>query len=130
MNYKERYLEEKGYLKGLAVSITSKKHEYKDSQRNEGGSFVEFSTTYKLLRELRKLQYEYRSHHIAYSIRKKVRLPLDNGELTEEATQRYNQIERIVRDGNEPNWDYIREILETYPIVPEVADEEAVCANS
>lgn len=123
MNYKERYLEEKGYLKGLAVSITSKKHEYKNAQREGDDSYCK-------LRDLQKLQYEYRSHHIAYSIRKKVRTPLENGELTEEATQRYNQIERIVRDGNEPNWDYIREILETYPSVPEVADEEAVCSNS
>lgn len=123
MNYKEKYLEEKGYLKGLAANITQTKHEYKEAQRKGEDSYCK-------LRDLQKLQYEYRHHHIAYSIRKKIRCPLENGELTPEATERYKQIERTVRDDNEPNWDYVREILETYPSIQEVDDEASVCVNS
>ena len=120
----EKIQEEKGYLKGLAVNIRNKKHEFKNAQREGIDSYCK-------LRELQKLQYDYRSHHIAYSIRKKIRNPLlPNGELTDEAIERYNQIERVVRDGNEPDWNNIGKILEAYPCVQEVADEEAVCINS
>ena len=120
----EKIQEEKGYLKGLALSIRNKKHEYKNAQREHSGSYTK-------LRELQKLQYDYRSHHIAYSIRKKVHNPLlPNGELTDEAIDRYNQIEKVVRDGNEPDWNNIGKILEAYPSVQEVADEEAVCAHA
>ncbi len=116
----------KFYLKGLAKQIRELKETYKQQQRENNYKKIIF-----FLRQLEKVKYEYRHQHIAYSIVKKVKVIFTETKLlTDEADKRYQQIEKTVRENNEPNWNYIREISEKYSAVSEMDDEKALCVNS
>jgi len=91
----------KQFLKDTASQIRSAKFQFKQAQKNEGTSA---SITFGLQHQLRKLQYEYRHHHIAYcELRGRTR----------------SQIEPKIREHNEPNETYIKQIKEKYAWTPE-----------
>lgn len=105
---KEKIRAEKEWLKKMAVEIRKKRKEWKENQR--AYHFMEAPTTmnweenmrergrmFKAFRQLEQWSYEYRHRHIAYSL---VR------------GNKYYQIERTVREGNEPNMKMVIRILE------------------
>ena len=105
---KEKMRVEKEWLKTMAIEIRKKRKEWKENQR--AYHFMEAPTTmnweenmrergrmYKAFRQLEQWSYEYRHRHIAYSL---VR------------GNKYHQIERTVREGNEPNMKMVIRILE------------------
>ncbi len=107
----------KQWIKDTAKQIRTVKFQYKEAQRNGL-----ISVSNGLLFQLLKLQYDYRHHHIAYSeLRGRTRL----------------QIEPKVREHNEPNEEYIKQIKEKYAWTPEdiqaykerVDAKEALCLN-
>ncbi len=112
----------KQLLKDTASQIRKVRAEFKNAQRND---IYNSNTGYKyieLQHQLLKLQYEYRHHHIAYcELRGRTR----------------SQIEPKIREHNEPNESYIKQIKEKYAWTPEEiqAYEErknakALCLNS
>lgn len=106
----------KQWIKDTAKQIRIVKFQYKEAQRN---GLITMSNS--LLYQLLKLQYDYRHHHIAYSeLRGRTRL----------------QIEPKVREHNEPNEEYIKQIKEKYAWTPEEIkayeerkNAEALCLN-
>jgi len=105
---REKMRVEKEWLKTMAIEIRKKRKEWKENQR--AYHFMEAPTTmnweenmrergrmYKAFRQLEQWSYEYRHRHIAYSL---VR------------GNKYHQIERTVREGNEPNMKMVIRILE------------------
>ena len=105
---REKMRVEKEWLKTMAIEIRKKRKEWKENQR--AYHFMEAPTTmnweenmrergrmYKAFRQLEQWSYEYRHRHIAYSL---VR------------GNKYHQIERTVREGNEPNMKMVILILE------------------
>ena len=138
MEYKEYILSKKYYLKGLSKQIREYKNElrqYYDDRNNMLWSDVEKKYkgrySYQIESDIKRAKYEFRHEHIAYCLAKKTRNNVfdDSGNLTKNALEHYNKIERVVNENNEPNWDNIRGILKTYPGVSEVHDEEIVCAD-
>ena len=126
MERREKILSTKFYLKGLSNLIRELKKLYKQNQR-EG----KITDNWKVFRELEKSKYEFRHQHITYCLAKKVNITHDeNGYLTDEAIERYNKIESKVKDGNEPDWDYVKELSKAYPVIQEVRDEATVCDNA
>lgn len=101
MNYKKQILEAKEYLKSTAVKIRKAKYEYKEAQRKG-------SASWSMLADLNSLRWEYRHEHIAYSLAK---------------GNKYEEIERTVAEGNEPDWKLIDKISSKYKVSE---DEEAV----
>jgi predicted DNA binding CopG/RHH family protein len=108
MERREYIKSRKYYLKGLSIQIRELKIEFKELERNKKDS-------YSKRREVQKAKYEFRHQHIAYCIAR---------------GRTYEQVEQKVRENNEPNQDYIRELLETYPVVSQVDNEKIVCTNS
>jgi alpha-D-ribose 1-methylphosphonate 5-triphosphate diphosphatase PhnM len=106
----------KQFLKDTAKQIKIVRPQFKEAQRS--GVFF---TYYGIHIQLKKLQYEYRHHHIAYcELRGKTRL----------------QIEPKVREYHEPNESYVKLLKKKYAWTPEEiqAYEEkrnakAVCPN-
>jgi len=111
---KEILRTEKEWLKETAIKIRKAKEEWKETQRNNDFSLPTWSDSkfeekfrahcrlYEPLGKLWKLSREYRHRHIAYS-------------LVRGST--YYQIERTVRDGNEPDMKLVTKILEeTYKL--------------
>ena len=108
MERKEYIKSRKYYLKGLSTQIRELKAEFKELERNKKDS-------YSKRREVQKAKYEFRHEHIAYCmVRGKT----------------YKQIERSVRENNEPNEDYIEQLLNSYPAIPQVDNEAIVHSNS
>ena len=128
---KEILRTEKEWLKQTAIEIRKTKEEWKHNQRTYDFTFPrwndpkweeklrERSKMYAPAGKLWRLSREYRHRHIAYS-------------LVRGST--YYQIERTVRDGNEPDMKLVTKILEeTYKLkwtnineLPEPMDKE-VC---
>jgi hypothetical protein len=108
MERKEYIKSRKYYLKGLAQQIRELKTEFKELERNrkprEGKR-----------REVQKAKYEFRHEHIAYCMAR---------------GKSYEQVEQKVRDNNEPNQEYIEQLLNAYPPVPQVDNETIVHSNS
>lgn len=123
MEYKEYIKSKKFYLKGLAQQIRQLKAEFKELEKSKKDS-------YSKRHEVDRARYEFRHEHITYFFARKVPNAFANGLISEEADKRYFEVERTVHEGNEPNWDYIREIYETYPVIPQVDHEASVCADS
>ena len=108
----------KKYIKETATQIRITRAHHKEAQRDG-----QINRANKFLRELHGLQYEYRHHHIAYcELRGKTRL----------------QIEPKIREHNEPNDSYIKQLKEKYAWTPEEieayeerkeARNEAICAH-
>lgn len=121
MKRKEYLQSKKFYLKGLASQITSLKADLKQAAREQ-----RFNDEYKLIFQVKKAKYEFRHEHIAYCLVRKVKGDIYDGNMTDEAIERYYQIENKVKDGNEANFDYIRQLVEEYPVVQEVHDETLV----
>jgi len=105
---KEKIRAEKEWLKTMAIEIRKKRKEWKENQRayhfmkepttmNWEENMRERGRMFKAFRQLEQWSYEYRHRHIAYSL---VR------------GNKYHQIERTVREGNEPNMKMVILILE------------------
>ena len=105
---KEKMRAEKEWLKTMAIEIRKKRKEWKENQRayhfmerpstmNWEENMRERGRMFKAFRQLEQWSYEYRHRHIAYSL---VR------------GNKYHQIERTVREGNEPNMKMVILILE------------------
>jgi hypothetical protein len=107
MKRKEYIKSKKYYLKGLSTQIRELKREFKELEKKR-------EPREPKRREVKKAKYEFRHEHIAYCIAR---------------GRTYEQIEQKVREDNEPNQDYIRELLETYPTVPQMDDEAIVRVN-
>jgi len=102
----------KAQLKETANEIRRTRFHHKEAQRANL-----LTTANKLLWKLHDLQYEYRHHHIAYcELRGRTR----------------DQIEPKIRENNNPNERYIREIKEKYAWTPEeiVAYEERMAKRN
>lgn len=122
MKRKEYIKSKKYYLKGLAQQIRSLKDELKQFYKDKKElGFEEFRKkhegrwNYDIERDIRKAKYEFRHQHIAYCLIR---------------GRSYEQVESKVRENNEPNQDYIKQLLEEYPSIPEMEDEAAICPNS
>jgi len=108
----------KQFNKDTASQIRKIRSQYKEAQRS--GGYISVSNGF--LFQLLKLQYDYRHHHIAYcELRGKTRL----------------EIESKIREHNEPNEEYIKQIKEKYAWTPEEIqayeerkNEKALCLNS
>ena len=83
---KEKMYALKEELKTIAEEIKKLKPIFKDAQRNNNEPWL-------YLGKLGSLQFQFRHRLIAYSLTK---------------GKNYEQIERTVREGNEPNWVFIR----------------------
>ena len=124
MEYKDYIKSKKFYLKGLAQQIRQLKAEFKELEKSGEPS-------YHKRREIQKAKYEFRHEHIAYFFARKVPDAFGGGKnRSKEAAERYLEVERTVHEGNEPNWDYIRELYETYPVIPQVDHEASICVDS
>jgi len=124
MERKDFLKSKKYYLKGLSKTITALKAEFKELERQNGERGA-------MRREVRKAKYEFRHQHIAYCLVRKVKGDIYCGKtLTDEAIERYYQIENKVKDGNEATFDYIRHLVDEYPVVQEVHDEPIVRLDS
>jgi len=108
MERKEYIKSRKYYLKGLAQQIRQLKIEFKELERSRKESN-------KKRHEVQQAKYEFRHQHIAYCMAR---------------GKSYEQIERSVRDDNEPNQDYIEQLLNAYPVIQKVDNETAICSNS
>ena len=122
MERKEYIQSKKFYLKVLANQIRDFKNELRQYYKDRNAlKFEKFKEKYdgrecfSIEKDIRKAKYEFRHQHITYCL---VR------------GRSYEQIEQKVRENNEPNEDYINELLETYPPVSQVDDEKIVCVNS
>ena len=111
----------KFYLKGLANQLRefkSEKRQYHKDFRElpyeEARKKYENRGYYEIERDIKKAKYEFRHEHIAYCLAR---------------GRKYEQIESKVRENNEPNQDYIEQLLDEYPVVQKVDDEKALCAN-
>lgn len=83
----------KQWLKGTAVEIRKTRKIHKEHQRKHGGS-----GDWRIQGKLKRLSWDYRHHHIAYS---------------ELRGRKYEQIEQP-REGNEPDWGEIAVIESRY----------------
>jgi len=108
MERKEYIKSKKYYLKGLAQQIRLLKSEFKEIERSRKDSNTK-------RREVQKAKYEFRHEHIAYCISR---------------GKTYEQVERKVRENNEPNQEYVGKLLKIYPSVPQVDNEAIVHSNS
>lgn len=85
---KEKYLALKEELKSLAKEIRTAKSAHKEAQRKNDAPWV-------VLANLTALKFQARHKLIAYSLAR---------------GKDYGCVERKVREGNEPDWAYIREL--------------------
>ena len=122
MERKEYIQSRKYFIKGLAQQIRELKRELKQY-------YIDINTmkwpdvekkykdrySYTIQRDIKKAKNEFRHQHIAYCLAR---------------GRSYEQVEQKVRENNEPNQDYIRELLEAYPTIQAVDDEKIVCSNS
>ena len=122
MEYKEYIKSRKYFLKGLAQQLRELKRElrqYYDDRNTMKWNDVEKKYKgrygYVIERDIKKAKYEFRHQHIAYCLAR---------------GRSYEQIESKVRENNEPNQDYIRELLEKYPALQAVDNEAVVRSNS
>ncbi len=83
----------KQYLKETAATIRTTKHCVKNHQRKHNGSHPWQGECGE---SIRKLQYEYRHHLIAYSILR---------------GRTYEQVENKCAEDNSPNMDYVQRIM-------------------
>lgn len=103
----------------LAAAIRKTRPEHKEAQRGNGTQ-----PSWSLGAKLKRLQYEYRHHHIAHcELRGRTR----------------KEIENKNRDDNHPNEAYIQCLKDQYAWTPEeitayterrARHEKAICANS
>ena len=122
MERKEYIKSRKYFLKGLAQQLRELKRElrqYYDDRNTMKWSDVEKKYkgrySYKIESDIKKAKYEFRHQHIAYCLAR---------------GRSYEQIESKVRENNEPNQEYIRELLESYPALQAVDNEAVVRSNS
>lgn len=124
MKRKEYIKSRKYYLKGLAKQIRELKNElrqyYKDCRELPHKKVMKKYEksgrwSYVIERDIKKIKYEFRHQHIAYCLFR---------------GRQYKQIEPKVREHNEPNQDYIEQLLKEYPLVSEMDNETALCSNS
>jgi len=124
MERKEYIQSKKYYLKGLAIQLREIKKElrqyytdFRELNYKKAREKYEKSGrwSYIIEHDIKKAKYEFRHQHIAYCLAR---------------GKTYEQIEQKVREGNEPNQDYIEQLLSEYPTIQEVGDEAAVCINS
>lgn len=108
MNYKEYRAFKKVELKALAQDIRELKQTIKEAQRNDDGA-----ARYQY--KLPGLKDEFRHKHIAYCMAK---------------GRSYEQIENKTREGNEPDFNYIKKLVEEYEAKKEQIDEAVVCDSS
>jgi hypothetical protein len=107
---KEKLRAEKEWLKATAIEIRKTREEWKHNQRTYDFSIAplyndpkweeklrERGRMYAPARKLWKLSWDYRHRHIAYSLAR---------------GNTYYQIERTVREGNEPDMKRVTKILE------------------
>lgn len=107
MTTKQNMSELKSWLKKTAEQIKAQKKEYKQKQR-------ENTDTWQDRVSLKNIRRKYRHYHIAYSqLRGKTR----------------DQIERTVREGNEPDEDMIQAIVDAITQDQESNNEQVVCAD-
>ena len=137
MERKEFIQSKKYYLKGLAQHIRELKNElrqyykdrntlsYEDHKKKINGRW-----DYVIKNDIEKAKYEFRHEHIVYCLARKVKKVFNGTLTTEEANERYYAIERTCHDGNYPDWSYIREIYDTYPVIPQVDNEAVVCSDT
>ena len=112
----------KYYLKGLANQIREFKHElrqyhkdFREMPYEEARKKYEQRGYYQIESDIKKGKYEFRHEHIAYCLAR---------------GRKYEQIESKVRENNEPNQEYIEQLLNEYPSLPKVDDEALVHSNS
>ena len=124
MERKEYIQSKKYYLKGLAIQLREIKKElrqyYMDFRElNYKKAMEKYEKSgrwsYVIECDIKKAKYEYRHQHIVYCLAR---------------GRTYEQIESKVREGNEPNQDYIKQLLSEYPTIQEVGNETALCVNS
>ena len=99
----------KEQLKDVGLYLKEKKLEYKKQQSYVDKNNIDWFGTADEKLILRKLwslektvwnrQKYYRIYHIAYSLMKGIK---------------YEKIEPFVRQGNEPDWDFIKEVTNEY----------------
>jgi hypothetical protein len=87
-------------LKVLAEEIKKAKPAYKNEQRKAKGDYYTqmsyreaWKKEWELLSKISSLQFQFRHKLIAYSLTK---------------GKKYEQIERTCREGNDPNWTFIK----------------------
>ena len=121
MERKEYIKSRKYYLKGLSQQIRELKNElrqyYIDRNTMKYGDFIKKVNgrwSYVIERDIRKAKYEFRHQHIAYCLAR---------------GRQYEQIERKVREHNEPNQEYVGKLLETYPALQAMDNEKIVCVD-
>ena len=112
----------KFYLKGLSHQLRQYKQElrqfhkdFREMSFNEANEKHKNRWSYQIERDIKKAKYEFRHEHIAYCLAR---------------GRSYEQVEQKVRENNEPDEEYIRELLESYPALQAVDNEAVVRSNS
>jgi hypothetical protein len=85
---KEKYIALKNELKSLAKEIRATKSAHKEAQRKKDAPWV-------ILANLTALKFQARHKLIAYALTK---------------GKEYEYVERKIREGNEPDWAYIKRL--------------------